>query len=172
MKTFLRLAQHGTLALAGLLSSQALAAQSSSVGGKGSFDVLFDCERPFLVRNHPIHAVLTTTLNADKSASADLAITGVLFTNRVHFDARLGAASQPAPGGTSSLRVIASNHLRATWDLPNNRLILDILTARRTCTANLKIELKPGMHEYTMFDGHIMYHCSKQSLVRSSCQPD
>ena len=86
------------------------------------------------MHNHPIHAVLTTTLNADKSASADLAITGILFTNRVHFDARLGAASQPAPGGTSSLRVIASNHLRATWDLPNNRLILDILTARRTCT--------------------------------------
>jgi hypothetical protein len=45
------------------------------------------------MHNHPIHAVLTTTLNADKSASADLAITGILFTNRVHFDARLGAAS-------------------------------------------------------------------------------
>jgi hypothetical protein len=169
MKTFAEFARNTTIALAVSLSSQAVA-QTSSVGGKADFDLQFDCEHPFLVRNHPIHAVMTAVLNADNSASADLAITGTLFANSVHFDARLGAASQSAPGGTSSLRVIAGNHLRASWSLPNNQLIVDIVTGRRSCSATLSIRLKPGMREYTMFDGSLMYYCSKQTVLRSSCR--
>ncbi len=171
MRTFAHFARNAAIALAVSLSSEAVA-QTSSVGGKANFDLQFDCERPFLVRNHPIHAVVTALLNADKSASADLAITGRFFTNRVHFDARLGGAPQSAPGGTSNLRVIASNHLRAIWSLPNNQLIVDIVTARRSCSASLSIKLKPGMREYTMFDGSQMYYCSKQTLLRTSCQAD
>jgi len=169
MDTLTLLIRNTAIALAFSLSSNALA-QTTSANLRADFDLQFDCERPFFVRNHPIRAAFTASLNANKSASADLAITGMVFTNRVHFDARLGGAPQPAPGGTSSLHVIASNRLRAVWNLPNNQLILDIVTAGRSCSANLSIKLKPGMQEYTMFDGSHMYYCSKQRLLRSSCQ--
>jgi hypothetical protein len=163
----------GVLALVAVFSpSNGAVAQTTSAGGKANFDLQFDCERPFLVRNHPIHAVITALLNADKSASADLAITGKFLTNRVHFDARLGATSQAAPGGTSSLRVIGSNHLRAIWSLPNNQLIVDIVTGRRSCSAVLSIKLKPGMHEFTMFDGNQFYYCSRQRVLQTSCEPN
>jgi len=112
-------------------------------------------------------------MNADKTASADLAITGVLFTSKVHFDARLGGGAQPAPGGTSRLRVVAKNRLQAVWDLPNNQLILDIAaTGRSSCSVRLNIKLKPGKREYTMFDGAITYYCSKQQLLSSSCEAE
>jgi hypothetical protein len=170
MKTLAHFARNAAIALAVSLSSEAVA-QTSIISGKANFDLQFDCERPFLVRDHPIHAEVTALLNADKSASADLAITGTIFTNKVHFDARLGAASQSAPGGTSSLRVMASNHLRAIWSLPNNQIIVDFVAAGRSCSATLGIRLKPGMREYTMFDGSLMYYCSRQKVLRSSCQP-
>ena len=153
-------AHNAAIALAVSLSSEAVA-QTSIISGKANFDLQFDCERPFLVRDHPISPEVTALLNADKSASAD-AITGTIFTNKVHFDARLGAASQSAPGGTSSLRVMASNHLRAIWSLPNNQIIVDFVAAGRSCSATLGVRLKPGMREYTMFDGSLMYYCSRQ----------
>lgn len=169
MRAFLPAARNAALALALSLSSQALA-QTSSVHLKANFDLRFDCERPFLVRNHPIRAAFTAVLNSNKTAAADLQISGIIFTNTVHFDAHLGQAWQSAPGGTSSLRVMTSNRLRAIWSLPNDQLILDIVTSGRSCSANLNIRLKPGMHEYTMFDGTRMYYCSKHTLLSSTCQ--
>jgi hypothetical protein len=169
MQTFLRFAHNVAIGLVLLLSGSALA-QAASAKLNAGFDLQFDCERPFLVRNHPIHAVFTGVLDTDKSASADLAITGRFFTNTVHFDARLGATSQSAPGGTSSLRVMGGNRLRAIWNLPNNQFILDIVARGRSCSATLNIKLKPGMHEYSMFDGTTMYYCSKQTLLRTSCE--
>jgi len=163
-----RIARKAALALA-LLVASPIDARPASVNFKADFYLHFDCERPFFVRNHPIHAVFTGVLNTDRSASADLAISGILFTNHVRFDARLGG-SQPTPGGSSSLRVIASNHIRAIWDLPNNQLILDILNIGGTCSSHLDMKFKPNMTEYTMFDGHNMYYCSKQELLRSSCE--
>jgi hypothetical protein len=98
------------LSLSGAASAQT---QSADATLKAVFNLQFDCERPFFVRNHPIRAAFTGVLHPDKTASADLAITGVILTNRVHFDARLGDASQAAPGGTSSLRVVGRNQIRA-----------------------------------------------------------
>jgi hypothetical protein len=164
-------ARNAAIALALSFSSEAVA-QTASANLKANFNLQFDCERPFYVRNHPIRAVFTAVLNADKSASADLTISGIFLTNRVHFDARLGGASQPAPGGTSRLRVIARNRLRAIWDLPNNQFILDIVTAGRSCSTSLNIKLKPGKQEYSMFDGVRMYYCSKQEVLRTTCQAD
>jgi hypothetical protein len=168
MEAFPHFVRYAAIALALLISSEAVA-QTSSVNLKANFELQFDCERPVLVRNHPIQAAFTAVLNTNKSASADLVITGIIFTNTVHFDARLGGA-QSAPGGTSSLRVLASNHIRAIWSLPNNQLILDIVTSGRSCSANLSIRLKPGMREYTMFDGSQMYYCSNQRVQQTSCQ--
>jgi hypothetical protein len=145
-------------------------AQKGDVTLKAVFNLQFDCERPFFVRNHPIRAVFTGVLHADKSAVADLAISGVLLTNRVHFDARLGNPSQEAPGGTSSLRVVSRNQIRAIWDLPNNQLVLNLVASGRSCSANLNLRLKPGKREYSVFDGNQMYYCSHQRLLQTSCE--
>jgi hypothetical protein len=145
-------------------------AQTAVARLQSKFELTFDCERPFYVRNHPIHATFDAVLNTNKGASADLAIAGMFSTSHVHFDARLGGAWQPAPGGTSLLRVVSSNRLRAVWNLPNNELILDITTARTSCSSLLNIKLKPKMQEYTMFDGSTFYYCSGYRLVGWTCQ--
>jgi hypothetical protein len=167
VRHFLRAATAGALLLS--LASAAVA-EDGSINLHAKFELTFDCERPFQVRNHPIHANFTAILNPDKSAAADLAITGVIFTNTVHFDARLGGRPQPAPGGTSQLHVISSRRVRAIWDLPNNQLILDITGAGQSCAAALSIKLKPGKTEYTMFDGHSFYYCSDRHLLSSTCE--
>jgi hypothetical protein len=95
MHTFPQLTRCAAIALALLFSGKAVAqTQSGDATLKAVFNLQFDCERPFLVRNHPIRATFTGVLHPDKTAHADLAITGVILTNTVHFDARLGEASQ------------------------------------------------------------------------------
>ena len=146
------------------------AAQTGSAHMQAKFELTFDCERPFVVKNHPIHAAFNAVLNTDKSASADLALTGVIFTNTVHFAGRLGGGTQAAPGGSGLLRVISSNRLQAVWDLPNNQLVLDITAAKSSCSTALNIRLKPGKTEYSMYNGHSFYYCSAYRLLGSSCQ--
>jgi len=146
------------------------AAAQASAQLRAVFDLRFDCERPFLVREHPIRATFDAVLRSDKSASADLAIRGRIFTNTVHFEAQLGGGAQPAPGGTSLLRVVSGNQLRAVWDLPNNQLVLDIISKGKACAAKLAMKLKPGKRDYTMFDGRTFYYCSAQRLLSTSCE--
>ena len=150
--------------------SSGAGAQTAVAHLQSKFELTFDCERPFNVRNHPIHATFDAVLNTNKSASADLAIAGMFATSHVHFDARLGGAWLPAPGGTSLLRVVSSNRLRAIWNLPNDELILDITTAKASCSSLLNIKLKPTKREYTMFDGSTFYYCSGYRLVGWTCQ--
>lgn len=152
-----------------LLLPGAAAAQGSAQL-RAVFDLRFDCERPFLVRGHPIRATFDAVLRSDKTANADLAIRGRFFTNTVHFDARLGGGPRPAPGGTSLLRVVSGNHLRGVWDLPNNQLVLDIISKGRSCAARLAMKLKPGKRDYTMYDGRTFYYCSAQKLLSTSCE--
>lgn len=147
--------------------SSAAGAQSAHL--KAHFDHLFDCERPFALRDHPMKSEFTATLNADKTAKAELTIKGVIFTSKVYFEAVLGRQSQPAPGGTSQLRVVSKNRLQAIWDLPNNRLILDIAATGRSCRANLSVRLKPGHKDYSFYDGKLMYYCSRHRAVSASC---
>jgi hypothetical protein len=163
------LARNLAMVLALSLSSEAIA-QTTSIHLQASFDLSFDCERPFYVRNSPIHAEFTAVLNANRSASADVVFTGVFTTTTVHFDARLGGVPQSAPGGTSQLHVAARNRLRGIWDLPNNQLILDIVAAGRSCSTGLNMKLKPGKREYSLFDGVSFYYCSKAQLLRTSCR--
>jgi hypothetical protein len=159
------------MAVLALALPTAAVAQRGSAHLNASFQMTFDCERPFTVRNHPIRAEFVAVLNADKSATADLAIQGILLTNHVHFDARLGGRPQPGPGGTTTqLRVVSSSRLRAVWDLPNNQIILDISTGRASCSVSPQFRLKPGRREYTMFDGHRFHYCSNKRLISTTCQ--
>jgi hypothetical protein len=160
------------IAFAVSLPSAAIA-QSGSAHMNARFELEFNCERPLFVRNAPVHADFDAVLNPDKTASADLVLSSDLGpgTSTVHFDARLGGRPQPAPGGISQLRVTSSHQLRAIWDLPNNQLILDINAVRRAdCLTTLKIGLKPGRREYTMFDGQTLHYCSKYRLLGGTCQ--
>lgn len=151
------------------LGSGSAMAQAGSVRIQSGFDLAFDCHRPFNVKNHPIRARFKAVLNSDKSASADLALSGIFTTNTVHFDVRLGRSSQSAPQGTAQLRVVAANRLRAIWDLPNNQLTLDVVTSGNTCTSLLAIKLKPGKTEYALYGGNRYYYCTNFRLLRSSC---
>jgi len=152
-----------------LISGQAAAA-APSVQIHASFDLVLDCERPFQVQNRPVHADLALTLNKDKSASADLGLTGTMFPATIHFDTGLGGRPKPAPGGTSILRVQSGNRVQGIWDLPNNQLIIDITTRGSSCAAALRIHKKNGATEYSMFDGSIMYYCNRQQVTTSSCE--
>jgi hypothetical protein len=130
------------IALSPALSANAMA-QSGAIKFRTDSSLVFDCEDPVTVKNYPVHASLTGALNPDRSASADLAITGFMLSTNVHFDARLGRSSLPAPGGSSQLRVLSLDRIRAVWNLPNNNLIMDFSGAGRSCTAVLTISLKP-----------------------------
>ena len=152
----------------GLLLCSELPCSATSVHFKGDSDLQFDCERPLHVRGHAIHVDYTADLNSDRTAVADFAIIGV-FTDKVHFDMKLGG-SVNGPNGATSLRVMAANRLRLIWDLPNNQLILDLTVAGRSCSANLSINLKTGKQEYSVSDGYQMYYCSSQKVLRTSCE--
>ncbi len=158
-----------TVALALSVSNHA-AGQMASVHLQAVHEVEFDCERPWLVKELPGTANFVATINADKSASADLTISGSRFDFTVHFDFRLGVGTQSAPGGSSSLRVIANNHLRAIWDLPNNQVIVDFATTGRTCSSVINVKLKPGKSEYSIFVSDAMWYCSNIRTQSSSCQ--
>jgi hypothetical protein len=169
MGKFSRLALWLAMALAPVLPL-ASAAQAQSAHIDAKFELAFDCEQPIFVRNYPMHAVFTGTLNANRSATADLALSGPFINNTIHFDARLGGGTRPAPGGSARLSVISSSRLRAVWDLPNNQLILDIIVRRSSCSTVLAIRLKPGQHQYSMYSGTHFHYCSAYRLISSSCE--
>jgi hypothetical protein len=144
-------------------------AQAPAVHFQVGFTANVDCDRPIQVRNFALNGQGTGVLNADKSASADLTVTAFLIGVRIHFDARLGQASQPAPGGASQVRVAGKNRLRLTWFLPNNQLIADISVKGQSCSATVDTKLKPGMREYTLFDGTNYHYCGRPRVTGTSC---
>ena len=148
------------------LSSDAIAQIRFAIDG----DLAVDCDQPVQVRNTPVRLRGTGVINSDKSASADVDISSFVTSSRIHFDAHLGGASRPAPGGASQLRVIGRNRLRLIWILPNNLLTVDIVTAGQSCSATLGVQLKPGKRQYTLFDGSRYYFCARPRLLRASCR--
>jgi hypothetical protein len=145
-------------------------AQSGASTLRAGLDMRFDCVRPWNVSNYVMKGDFSALLNRNGTASADLALNGFLIDSRIHFDAKLGGRPQAAPGGTSSLRVVSRNQLRATWSLPNNDLILIITTAGNSCSVNLLMKLKPGHTEYSMWGGSKFYYCTAGRLVGSTCE--
>jgi len=157
-------------AIAMLANPAPLAAQAGSSSMKSRLDLSFDCENPVHVTNYAVRGDFSAVLHPDRSASADLSISGFMLSSSVHFEAKLGGGKRPAPGGTAQLRVLSRNSLRAIWGLPNNDLIADVTANGRSCTVTLTLKLKPGQREYSMWGGSKYYYCSAARVIRTSCE--
>jgi hypothetical protein len=134
------------------------------------FSGAVDCQQPIAAANIPISGDGSGVLNSDGSASADVTETAFVFSNTIHFDGRIGARPQPAPGGTAMVRVQGKNSLRLIWNLPNNALVVSILTHGQTCSASFAANLFPGKREYTLFDGSTIHYCSRPRVASASCE--
>ena len=146
-------------------------ASGAEINVEAGFDLSVDCSSPFPVTDRRVRADVTATMRTDRTASADLKLTGTLNAGVVHFDALLGKGFQPAPGGMSRLQVMGPRRLRATWDLPKSQLILNIsVAARGDCTARLAINKKPDADAYSLYDGAFMYTCSAARVLSTQCE--
>ena len=133
------------------------------------FSGTVDCQQPIAATNIPISGDGTGVLNSDGSASADVTETAFVFSNTIHFDGRIGARPQPAPAGTAMVRVQGKNSLRLIWNLPNNALVVSIVTRGQGCSASFAANLFPGKREYTLFDGSTIHYCSRPRVASASC---
>ena len=154
-------------ALAAIPPSEANA-QTRSVQFDLAFDLSIDCDQPKEFHDIPVRGEGSGVLNSDKTASADLKIS-TMAGSSIHFDASLGGAPRPAPGGSSILNVMGRDRLRLIWDLPTNQIITTIAVRGQNCTAAVDFKLKYGNHTYSMFDGQSFYFCKKPRLLGSSC---
>ncbi|MGQ0687014.1 hypothetical protein [Bradyrhizobium sp.] len=147
----------------------ALAAPAASTKIRSNMQLSFDCQRPWNVQNYGARATFEAILNGDGSATADLTINGFGLASTVHFEARLGRGSRPAPGGAAQLRVVSASALRGIWSLPNNNLIIDITTSGKSCAVAVSFALKPGQKEYSLWGGSKFYYCSAARVLQASC---
>src|SRR6188508_2033629 len=113
------------VALLGLLLGIAFAtgASAQTVNFHVSFAGKLDCQAPIALSNVPISAEGSGQINADGTGYADLTQTAFVLSTRIHFEGRLGRATE-APGGPALARVTGKNSLRLTWNLPNNHFIV------------------------------------------------
>lgn len=169
-----RLLARGALlcwALAITLAPQwTMAAPVASTKIRSDMQLSFDCQRPWNVQNYGARATFEAILNGDGSATADLTINGFALASTVHFEARLGRSSRPAPGGAAQLRVVSASALRGVWSLPNNNLIIDITTSGKSCAVAVRFALKPGHREYSLWGGRKFYYCSAARVLQASCR--
>lgn len=156
------------LALSFSFSMQSIA-QEGVLHLKFSFDGVVDCTRPIAVQNFTLHGEGSAVLYSDRQATLDYTQRG-LSSTQVRFDAKLGGAPSPAPGGTASLRVVNRRQLRAVWSLPNNDLILNVSVARNSCVARLDSRLKAGAREYSLYDSGILVYCGRPRISQVACQ--
>lgn len=156
--------------IAGLTFSAEAAAQSPSVKFYISFAGSVDCDQPFAVKNIPISGSGTGVLNGDGTASADITQTAFVFSSTIHFDGRLGARPTAAPGGTAQARVSGRNSLKLIWNLPNNALVVNIVTRGKSCSASFGANLLPGKRQYTLFDGQTIHYCGRPRVASASCE--
>ena len=129
-----------------------------------------DCDQPIQARNIPISGDGTGVLNSDGSASADLTQTAFVFSSTIHFDGRVGARPTVAPGGSAQVRVTGRNSLKLIWNLPNNALVVTIVTRGQSCSANFAANLFPGKRQYTLFDGSTIHYCGRPRVAQASCE--
>lgn len=129
-----------------------------------------DCQQPIAAMNVPISGDGTGVINTDGSASADITETAFIFSSTIHFDGRLGASPTAAPGGTAQVRVAGRNGLKLIWNLPNNALVVSIMTRGQSCSANFAANLFPGKRQYTLFDGSAIHYCGRPRVASASCE--
>lgn len=150
-------------------SATPLPAQEGVLNVSFSFDGMVSCTRPLAAQNFKLHGQGRAVLYSDKRATLDYTQRGLTST-LVQFDAKLGGAPSPAPGGTASLRVVNRNTLRAVWSLPNNDLILNVSVSRNSCVAKIDVRLKGGAREYSLYDSGILSYCSRPRIMNVTCQ--
>lgn len=150
-------------------SATPLLAQEGVLNMSFSFDGVVNCTRPLAVQNFTLHGEGRAILYSDKRATLDYTQRGLTST-QVNFDAKLGGAPSPAPGGTATLRVVSRNTLRAVWSLPNNDLILNVSVSRKSCVAKIDARLRGGAHEYSLYDSGILVYCGRPRIANVACQ--
>lgn len=146
-----------------------LPAQEGVFNMSFSFDGVVNCTRPVPVQNFSLHGEGRATLYSDKRATLDYTQRG-LSSTQVNFDAKLGGAPSPAPGGTASLRVVNRNTLRAVWSLPNTDLILNVSVSRNSCVAKIDARQRGGAREYSLYDSGMLVYCSRPRIMNVACQ--
>jgi hypothetical protein len=166
MRTAAKFAQQLILLLALTFSTDVTAQVHIQVNMAGTVD----CDQPVAVKNVPIRADVVGVLNRDGSASADVTQTAFFLSTVVHFTGRLGAPPSSAPGGTSQVRVAGRNSLRLMWNLPNNQLVVQIVTRGQSCSAQFSSVLRPGRRQHTLFDGSRYHYCGRPRMAQVSCQ--
>ena len=140
-------------------------AQKSSVNFKFDFGTVVTCRAPVNVTNFGTRGSGSGVLNSNGSASFDLS----LATSTVHFDAKLGGGSNPAPFGTSRLNVVNAHQLRAVWSLPNNDIIMNLNVTSDSCRATAVSQLRRGAREHnSVILGQLAY-CSKLQITNVNC---
>ena len=144
-------------------------AQEGVLNVSFSFDGVVNCTRPLAAQNFALHGEGRAVLYSDKRATLAYTQRGLTST-QVNFDAKLGGAPSPAPGGTASLRVVNRNTLRAVWSLPNNDLILNLSVSRNSCVAKIDVRLTGGAREYSLYDSGILVYCSRPRIMNVACQ--
>jgi len=170
-----RIARNLTLAAGLIFSAQAMfLTEALAQAPLANFHVHFagsvDCQQPIAAANIPISGDGSGVLNTDGSASADITQTAFIFSSTIHFDGRIGAAPTAAPGGTAQVRVSGRNSLKLIWNLPNNALVVNIVTWGRSCSASFGANLFPGKRQYTLFDGSTIHYCSRPRVAQASCE--
>jgi hypothetical protein len=158
----------GSLLLATVIAlvSAPASAQKSLVHFKFHFETVVTCSRPVNVTNSESRGSGSGVLNADGSASFDLSLA---TSTTIHFDAKLGSSSNPAPFGTSRLSVVNRNQLRAVWSLPNNDIIMNFRVASDSCQASAVSQLRRGAREHNTVILSQLAYCSKLQITHASC---
>ena len=156
--------------IAGLGFSPQAMAQTPLVNFHIQFSGTVDCDQPVPAKNIPISGDGSGVLNTDGSASADITETAFIFSNTIHFDGRIGAAPTAAPGGSAQVRVAGRNSLKLIWNLPNNALVVNIVTRGRSCSASFGANLFPSKRQYTLFDGSTIHYCGRPRVAQASCE--
>ncbi len=156
------------------LSTLAFLTQAMAQTPLANFHIHFagtvDCDQPMAAKNIPISGDGSGVLNTDGSATADITETAFVFSSTIHFDGRLGARPSAAPGGTAQVRVAGRNGLKLIWNLPNNALVVSIVTRGKSCSASFAANLFPGKRQYTLFDGSTIHYCGRPRVAQASCE--
>jgi hypothetical protein len=156
--------------IAGLTFSTQAMAQTPLANFHIHFAGSVDCDQPIAAKNIPISGDGSGVLNTDGSASADITETAFIFSSTIHFDGRIGAAPTAAPGGSAQVRVAGRSSLKLIWNLPNNALVVNIVTRGRSCSASFAANLFPGKRQYTLFDGSTIHYCGRPRVAQASCE--
>ena len=169
MRIYRRIAR-GLMPVVALTYTAAATAQTPVAKFHIHFSGSVDCDQPIRAWNIPISGDGTGVLNSDGSASADVTQTAFVFSSTIHFDGRLGARPTAAPGGSAQARVAGRNSLKLIWNLPNNALVVNIVTRGRSCSASFAANLFPGKRQYTLFDGNMIHYCGRPRVAEASCE--